>query len=275
MNFFKSGGKPFFDVTESLIENIRTFIVNVGWLLTDIAAELGPWFAPAAPAMFSYIHLTEYMGFTNYTAIPVALAIEFVGLASTGTLISTWIHNQRHTAQKDQVPIKWLVGIFVWYLVTVILLNVALSFAAEFLATGKAFESEIGFGIIVILVQATVVLLEVPAAAIIGFRSSYRELLESISDDKEKRRIRRNRTATQSSSNEPIERTTNRTSSSNNGGKTGAVRDYMEYAHTEEGRIASFSEVSEYLEAEHGGAAKSTVSKARNDWIEEFGLEDA
>ena len=88
MNFLRSGGSIVFEILGEFLNNIRDFIVNIGGTLTDIAAELGPWFAPLAPAMFSYTHLTLFMGFSKAAAFAVAASIEFVGLASTGTLLT-------------------------------------------------------------------------------------------------------------------------------------------------------------------------------------------
>ncbi len=258
MSFFKSGMKPVFDVAIRFIENISLFIVNIGGLLTDIAAELGPWFAPLSPAIFSYMNLTEILGFSTVAAVPVAASIEFVGLAVTNTMVTVWVGNRRNTAQKNQVPLRPLFGIFGWYLITVLGLNVALAFAEQFLSVGSVFESDVAFGIVVLGVHAALVLMEVPAAAIIGFRRTYRNLLEEISEEKEARSSRRASVSVSPSVSVSASRP-------RGASKKDMVKEVLNFAQ-ERGLEPTIEEIKDLLESRGHTVSTGTISEARKEY---------
>lgn len=246
----KSGFKPLFDVIIRLIENISEFIVNIGGLLTDIAAELGPWFAPLSPAMFSYMHLTGLLGFETWAAIPVAASIEFVGLAVTNTMITVWVGNRRNRAEKDKIPLRPLLGIFGWYLMTVLMLNVALAFADMFLKEDALWQNDMAFGLVVIGVQAALVLMEVPAAATIGFRRTYRNLLDDIAETKAAR------TESRKLKLKPKPETESRT-----GSKKAMVKELLA-----QGGNPTIAEIRDYFANQGVIISVGTISEARKEY---------
>jgi len=164
---------------DKLIEVVDRF----GRLLFALALDVGPWAAPLAPATLSYQHLTgPEMGFSTLSAAVVAVAIECVGLASAGTLITVIMHNKSNRASRDQIPERPVYWIFGAYLLTVISLNVALQFAVslDVLIDGGARTGAVVLALVIIIVQALLVLLGLPASAVIGYRATYRQVIQQI-----------------------------------------------------------------------------------------------
>ncbi len=176
-----------FDVLYYIMGRVTELVEEIGTFLFTVAIEIGPWSAPLAPAALSYFQLiSPEIGFPPFVALIVAIAIESVGLASAGTLVTISQHNRGNKAKKNRLPEVPMYFFYGWYMITVISLNVVLQYAKSLniLQSGELIDET--FAWIVIGVHALLVLLAIPASAVIGYRASFKKVISEIEGKKEK-----------------------------------------------------------------------------------------
>ncbi|MBI5954397.1 MAG: hypothetical protein HY865_22295 [Chloroflexi bacterium] len=98
----------------------KTFVGNL--------ASTIPWIAPLVPAWFAFENSTDEtkLGLPMPVGIIIAASIEGLGIGVVTTALELWDWNDRHKDQKVTAPIYVSVGTVVFYLGTVIMVNVGL-----------------------------------------------------------------------------------------------------------------------------------------------------
>lgn len=172
----------YFDKINDWIRGVEASIVN-------LLSAVGPWASPIIPAYMTFEHVGDSLGFPTEIAWISALVVEILGLSTVSTSLSFWSHNKREGALKNKAPVQLVIGTFAFYLLVVLSINV-------FLDVGKIVSNGIQgdfYEWTKIGVRALLTLLSVPAALIMAVRAQHQDLLRHIRDDKEARRIERER----------------------------------------------------------------------------------
>lgn len=140
--------------------------------LVNFLSTITPWLAPLIPAYMTYIHVKTYLDFPEWVAWAAGITVEFLGLTTVSTTLTFWTHNQRYKQGVKRVPVIIPLFTFVFYLFTIITINVLLDVYQD-----RA----------VIAVRALLTLLSVPAAVIIATRRQHGEIIDEIRLEKERR----------------------------------------------------------------------------------------
>jgi hypothetical protein len=186
-NFFRSGLRPLFEFAIQVLRNLVDTLRELGELLAEVATMSGPLLAPMAPAAFSYMHLTTLLNFEWWVALVVALAIETLGLSTGSTIIGLMMHNRRNPASKNQIPMQSIIVSGVWYILTVVALNVTLSIVVEFPNLPLEIKA-----LVHIITQGVLVLLSVPAIITQSIRMAHSNVIREIMSAKQEKSMARN-----------------------------------------------------------------------------------
>lgn len=154
-----------FDQWNRAIRNSEASLVN---LLSAIA----PWGAPLAPAVMSFNGMTAHLGFNGLVAGIIAFVIEILGLATVHTTITFWQYNRKRIAEAKRRPTGLAAGMFGMYLLIVLATNVLLELPQAFEDINATFASWIP-----IICRALLSLLAVPAAVTLAIRAMHMDLL--------------------------------------------------------------------------------------------------
>jgi len=112
-----------------------------------------------------------------YISFPLALLVEILGFGTVSTALDFWFHNRKEKAGVKKAPIEIVVGVFIFYLMLILISNVAIDIA-------KAYLSEAWQQGAIILVRALLTLQTIPGALIVAVRTGHRELLREIKKEK-------------------------------------------------------------------------------------------
>jgi hypothetical protein len=134
----------------------------------DLLSVAVPYAVPVIPAYLTYFHTMDQMDFPDWVAKTAAFVVEVLGIASVSTAIRFWRHNQRYKDSKNQAPFKLAAGVYAFYIVIVITVNVILLIV----------DGSRGGWIIVSI--ALFSLLSFPSGVLISIRAQYSEVLEEI-----------------------------------------------------------------------------------------------
>jgi len=160
--------KNIFDVLNEFIREAETSLVN-------LLSAIGPWLAPLAPAAMSYTHMIASLKFPVWIAMSVAVVVETLGLSAVSTIIAFWSYNRRRVAQYKKAPVALALSAGIFYLVTVLSINVAMD-ATRLFELNPAWAE--------ILSRALLTLLTIPAALILAIRTQHKELLDQADKDR-------------------------------------------------------------------------------------------
>lgn len=110
-------------------------------LVGNIAATV-PWLAPVIPAWMAYHNMVTVLHFWPPIALIGGLTVEGLGIATVNTAVKFWQHNRERIAQRQSrikgkkkdnkpqiqglAPFQMAVGMASFYLIVVLLVNVAL-----------------------------------------------------------------------------------------------------------------------------------------------------
>lgn len=154
------------------LDNLNKGVMSIERSIVNLIASIIPWLAPVAPAIMTYKNLTDRIGFGNFSAVIVALVVEFLGLSTGSTAIMLWRHNSRYSNEKYHLPTWMPLASFIFYLLLVMSLNVFVEYMSvdypEYTAYTEIFS------------KALLVLLSVPAFAVLVTRSLYSRTVEAI-----------------------------------------------------------------------------------------------
>ncbi len=134
----------------------------------DLLSALVPYAVPVIPAYLTYFHTVEQMGFPDWVAMTAAFVVEVLGITAVSTAIRFYRHNKRYKDDKNKAPFWLAVGVYIFYIVVVLIVNVILEVVAK-QRSGPVIWA-IGF----------FSMLSVPSGVLISIRTQYSEMLEDI-----------------------------------------------------------------------------------------------
>lgn len=150
----------------ALFRKISEVINGAEGALLDLLSSIVPYAVPAIPAYLTYWHTRDWMGLPHPVAFLAAFVVEVLGITSVSTAIRFYRHNQKYKDTKNKAPFWLAVGVYVFYLLITILVNVI----GE-VDMGQRSSAVIwGIGLFS--------LLSVPSGVLISIRTQFHEFLE-------------------------------------------------------------------------------------------------
>ena len=169
--------KNVFDTWDEWVNSTEGSLVN---FLTAFA----PWLAPLAPAYMTFKHMGEFLDFPLFISLPLALLVEILGFGTVSTALDFWFHNRKEKAGMKKAPLEVVVGVFIFYLLLILVSNVVIDISTAYLTDGWQKGA-------VILVRALLTLQTIPGALIVAVRTGHRDLLRQIKIEKEEETFRK------------------------------------------------------------------------------------
>jgi hypothetical protein len=108
------------------------------------------------------------MAFAPWIAMTAAFVVETLGMASISTAVRFWYHNQRYKKSTNKAPFGLAIGVYLFYLLVVMTVNVLLEIEAGLRSPT------------VIWTIGLFTSLSVPSGLLIAIRAQYSELLGNI-----------------------------------------------------------------------------------------------
>ncbi len=142
----------------------------------DLLSIIVPYAVPIIPAYLTYWHTRREMDFPNWVAWTAAFVTEVLGITAVSTAIRFWRNNQMYKSEKEKAPFWLAVGVYVFYIVIVLSVNVILEIVSG-ARTGWVIFSIGLFS-----------LLSFPSGVLISIRAQYTEMLEDRTERKAERR---------------------------------------------------------------------------------------
>lgn len=142
----------------------------------DLLSIVVPYAVPIIPAYLTYWHTLQEMSFPNWVAWTAAFVTEVLGITAVSTAIRFWRNNQIYKSDKERAPFWLAVGVYCFYIVIVLSVNVILEIVSG-ARTGWVIFSIGLFS-----------LLSFPSGVLISIRAQYTEMLEDRSERKAERR---------------------------------------------------------------------------------------
>lgn len=138
----------------------------------DLLSVLVPYAVPIIPAYLTYWHTLQEMSFPNWVAWTAAFVTEVLGITAVSTAIRFWRNNTVYKSSKEQAPFWLAVGVYVFYIVIVLSVNVILEIVSGVRSGWVIFS--IGL----------FSLLSFPSGVLISIRAQYTEMLEDRTERK-------------------------------------------------------------------------------------------
>jgi len=236
INFFKLATDALNSGEKYIIDFISTFV---------------PYAVPVIPAYLTYYHTINEMAFPSWVAWTAAFVVEALGLASVATAIRFWQHNKKYKTEANRAPFNLAVGVYICYIVIVIVVNVVLEIVAE---------TRNGW---VILSIALFSLLSFPASVLISIRYIHSDILE------ERQRAKKggSNAPEQDNSPSPVSGKRRRVASQ----FQERIVTMLEKEYAASGRVLTPKEITAELKLDHD-KAKGYVSTLTSKWKAENGI---
>lgn len=221
--------------------------------IIDFISAFVPYAVPVIPAYLTFYHTRDMMDFPAWVSWTAAFVVEALGLASVATVVRFYLHNKRYKSEQNRAPFWIAFGVYVAYIVIVIVTNVILEIVAD--VRGGWIITAIGL----------FSLLSFPSGVLISIRTQYREML----DDKEEKRTQ----AQQAKGNDQQQPREPR-------GKKPAshyqpqIVAMLEAEYEKNQRVLTPKEITAKLKLDHNNA-KGYVSTATSKWAAEKGISKA
>ncbi len=223
--------------------------------IIDFISAFVPYAVPVIPAYLTFYHTQEMMGFPVWVAWTAAFVVEALGLASIATVVRFYLHNKRYTSEQNKAPFWIAFGVYVAYIVIVIVVNVILEVVAD---------TRGGW---IITAIALFSLLSFPSGVLISIRTQYREML----DDKQEKKIQAQQAKNKPSDEQPAREQKSRKPASHYQPQIVAMLD-AEYEKNK--RVLTPKEITARLKLDHNNS-KGYVSTATSKWASEKGITKA
>lgn len=233
----------------NFFDQLNDGIRNTEGSISNLLSSIAPYGAPIPAAVMSFMHMQGVLGFQPWVAFVVAITIEILGFSTISTWMSFWSWNRRFKSESSikRAPMGFVIGAFVFYLIIVISMNVALD-AAQY------FPEVLNEHVVVIIVRGSLTLLTIPAGLIVATRVQHHELLDEIKKSKDDKR------------SVPVPSSTG-TGIPRNSANKKAVYDFLNNLYTTQNRVASFTEVRDTLHIPQGSA-----SRLRKEWMKDHNI---
>ncbi len=150
----------------------------------DLLSVIVPYAVPVIPAYLTYFHTRDEMQFPDWVAWTAAFVVEVLGITAVSTAIRFWRNNLIYKSEKERAPFWLAVGVYVFYIVIVLSVNVVLEIVA---ATRSGW---------VIFSIGLFSLLSIPSGVLISIRAQYTEMLVDRSERRQERYAERRGTRT-------------------------------------------------------------------------------
>src|SRR6266508_3566336 len=92
----------------------------------DLLSVIVPYAVPIIPAYLTYYHTRDEMAFPDWVAKTAAFVVEVLGITAVSTAIRFWRNNTMYKSEKEKAPFWLAVGVYVFYIVIVLSVNVIL-----------------------------------------------------------------------------------------------------------------------------------------------------
>ncbi len=167
----------------NLLEKIFRWIsdtINGGErAILDALSAIVPYTTASIPAYLTYTHTLTQMDFPANIAALAAFTVEVLGVTAVSTAIRFWQWNKAHVKEQDRAPFWLAIATYVFYVVTVLSVNVILEVYAAQRAPA------------VIWAIGLFSLLSIPSGVLISVRAQFGEMLETKKEQAEQRRNER------------------------------------------------------------------------------------
>jgi hypothetical protein len=163
----------------NLFQTIADVLNGAERSFLDLLSVAVPYAVPVIPAYLTYWHTRDQMAFPDWVAKTAAFVVEVLGITAVSTAIRFWRNNQIYKSDKERAPFWLAVGVYVFYIVIVLSVNVILELVAG-VRTGWVIFSIGLFS-----------LLSFPSGVLISIRAQYTEMLEDRTERKQERQADR------------------------------------------------------------------------------------
>ena len=163
----------------SIFQAIADILNGAERSFLDLLSVIVPYAVPVIPAYLTYYHTRDEMSFPHWVAITAAFVVEVLGITAVSTAIRFWKNNQLYKSEKERAPFWLAVGVYVFYIVIVLSVNVILEIVSGVRSGWVIFS--IGL----------FSLLSFPSGVLISIRAQYTEMLEDRTERKEEQRTKR------------------------------------------------------------------------------------
>ena len=178
----------------NVFDKLDEWVNSTEGSLVNFLTAFSPWLAPLAPAWMTYVHMKDFLEFPILICIALAVLVEILGFATVSTALDFWFHNRKEKAGIKKAPLQIVIGVFVFYLVLILISNVVIDISVAFLSEGWQKAA-------IIIVKMLLTLQTVPGALIVAVRTGHRELLREIKKEKQERDEKTSRKLSESSKN--------------------------------------------------------------------------
>jgi FlaA1/EpsC-like NDP-sugar epimerase len=145
---------------------MTNFLGKIFKAISDLLSALVPYAVPIIPAYLTYFHTNVQMQFPKEIAWTAAFVVEVLGITAVSTAIRFYRHNLRYKDINRKAPFWLAIGVYIFYIVVVMTVNVVLE---------KVAGTRSGT---VIFAIALFSLLSVPSGVLISIRTQFAEALE-------------------------------------------------------------------------------------------------
>lgn len=218
--------------------------------IIDFISAFVPYAVPVIPAYLTFYHTRDMMDFPAWVAWTAAFVVEALGLASVATVVRFYLHNKRYKSEQNRAPFWIALGVYIFYIVIVIVVNVILEIVAD---------TRGGF---IITAIALFSLLSFPSGVLISIRTQYREML----DEKEANKKPKNNDMPQ-----VVKETRGKKPASHYQPQILAM---LEAEYEKNQRVLTPKEITARLKLDHNNS-KGYVSTTTSKWMSEKGISKA
>lgn len=229
--------KRFFEWLSNVINGAESSFLN-------FLGALVPYAVPVIPAYLTFYHTRDMMDFPAWVATTAAFVVEVLGMTSVSTAIRFYRHNQKYKAVENKAPFKLAMGVYVFYILVVLVVNILLEIVDG---------SRNGYVIIAIGLFSS---LSFPSGVLVSIRAQYREFLE----DRDAQKAGKG--------DKPTKHRPNHASDHKD-----EIRSLLEKEYASSGRVLSPKEITASLKLDHD-KAKGFVSTFTKNWKSEKNIGD-
>lgn len=222
--------------------------------IIDFISAFVPYAVPIIPAYLTFYHTRDMMDFPVWVAWTAAFVVEALGLASVATVVRFYLHNKRYKSEQNRAPFWIAFGVYIVYIVIVIVTNVILEIVADM--RGGWIITAIGL----------FSLLSFPSGVLISIRTQYRDML----DEKEERKEQARQSKGGGESQAPREPRGKKPASH----YQPQIIAILDAEYTKSGRVLTPKEITAKLKLDHNNS-KGYVSTATSKWMNEKGITKA
>ena len=216
--------------------------------IIDFISAFVPYAVPIIPAYLTFYHTRDMMDFPVWVAWTAAFVVEALGLASVTTVVRFYLHNKRYKSEQNKAPFWIAFGVYVAYIVIVIVVNVILEIVSD--TRGGWIITAIGL----------FSLLSFPSGVLISIRTQYREML-----DAKKSNSGNNQPPLIKNAVSKPEKTKHASDFKNK------VPVMLENEYTKSGKVLTPKEITSALKLDHD-KNKGYISTMRSKWMQEKGI---